>query len=303
MIDVFEVTKRYGATLALDNISFSVEPGRVTGFLGPNGAGKSTAMRLMIGLDEPDDGSALINGMPYRNLSQPLRQAGALLDGRGFHAGRSAYNHLLALATTHGIAKSRIDEVLELTGLSDVAHRRPGTYSLGMGQRLGLAAAMLGDPPVLLLDEPMNGLDPDGMNWMRRLLPELASEGRTVLVSSHLMSEMAQIADHLIVIGRGRLVADTSVPDFVARARGIRVRVRASDPANLAAVLKSHSHTVEFEPDDEAIVATGIELNQVGVLASVNGITVYELTAEHPSLESAFLQLTSDDIQYSGRSS
>jgi ABC-2 type transport system ATP-binding protein len=301
MINVLELTKHYGQTLALDDISFSVEPGRVTGFLGPNGAGKSTAMRVIMGLDEPDNGSVLINGTPYRHLSQPLRQIGALLDGRGFHPGRSARNHLLALATTHGIGQARVDDVLELTGLSDVADRSPGTYSLGMDQRLGLAAAMLGDPPILLLDEPMNGLDADGMSWMRRLLPELASEGRTVLVSSHLMSEMAQIADRLIVIGRGRVVADTTVPEFIDQAGGTKVRIRCADTDRLAMILQEHPDIEVVASVDGALVVTGIGLQQVGSLAAANGVIVYELSEEHPSLEAAFLQLTRDDVQFAGR--
>jgi ABC-2 type transport system ATP-binding protein len=301
MIDVLELTKRYGPTLALDGISFSVEPGRVTGFLGPNGAGKSTAMRIIMGLDNADEGSALINGTPYRELAQPLRQVGALLDRRGFHGGRSARNHLLALATTHGIGNARVDEVLELTGLTDVAHQSPAAYSLGMGQRLGLAAAMLGDPPVLLLDEPMNGLDAEGMTWMRKLLPSLASEGRTVLVSSHLMSEMSRIADRLVVIGRGRLVAETTVSEFIDQAGGTKVRIRCADTDRLATLLRERPETTDVTQIDGALVVSGIDLQEAGRLAAANGVVVFELSEEHPSLEAAFLRLTREGVQFAGR--
>lgn len=301
MIDVLELSKRYGSKIAVDNLSFSIDPGKITGFLGPNGAGKSTAMRLIMGLDTPDSGSALINGKPYRQLESPLRHVGALLEARSFHPGRSAYNHLLWLAQSHGIGRQRVDEVLELTGLADVAHKSPGTYSLGMAQRLGLAAALIGDPPALLLDEPMNGLDAEGMSWMRHLLPSLASEGRAVFVSSHLMSEMAQVVDRLIVIGRGRLVADTTVAEFVAQAGGSRIRVRSADTDRLAALLELSAATVHRDSNDGALIVTGLDLNEVGSLAADNSVVVFELSEEHPSLEAAFLQLTKDDVEYAGR--
>jgi ABC-2 type transport system ATP-binding protein len=301
MIEVRELTKRYGLTTAVENLSFTVEPGQITGFLGPNGAGKSTAMRLIIGLDHPDSGSALINGKPYRELEHPLRNVGVLLDARSFHPGRSAYNHLLWIAQSHGIGRQRVDEVLDITGLTGVAHKSSGTYSLGMAQRLGLAAALIGDPPILLLDEPMNGLDAEGMSWMRHLLPALASEGRAVFVSSHLMSEMAQLADRLIVIGRGRLVADTTVAQFVAQAGGSRIRVRTADSDRLAAILEDRATTVQRDGSDGSIIVTGLKLNEVGSLAADNGVVVFELSEEHPSLEAAFLQLTKDDVQYAER--
>lgn len=301
MIDITELTKRYGSKTAVDNISFSVDPGKVTGFLGPNGAGKSTAMRLIVGLDKPDSGTALIRGKPYRELRQPLREVGVLLEARDFHPGRSAYNHLLWIAQTHGIGRQRVDEVLDITGLADVAHRSPGTYSLGMAQRLGLATALLGDPPVLLLDEPMNGLDAEGMSWMRHLLPKLAAEGRAVLVSSHLMSEMAQLAGHLIVIGRGRVIADTSVKQFVTQAGGVRIRVRTPDPSRLSTILKDRATGVEYDAGNESLLVTGLSANEVGDLASSSGVTIYQLGEEHPSLEAAFLKLTNDELEFAGR--
>jgi ABC-2 type transport system ATP-binding protein len=301
VIAVQQLTKRYGRSVAVDHLSFTVEPGQITGFLGPNGAGKSTTMRLTLGLDRPDSGSALINGRPYRQLQQPLREIGALLDARKFHGGRSAFNHLLGLARTHGISRSRVQEVLALTGLEEVGHKSPGTYSLGMAQRLGVAAALLGDPPILILDEPMNGLDAEGMTWMRHLLQSLSHEGRTVFVSSHLMSEMAQLADRLVVIGRGKLVAETTVAQLVAEAGGVRIRIRTSDPERLSGLLKPRTTTVEFDVKNGVVTATGISLTDVGNLAAENQVVVYELTEEHPTLEEAFLRLTQNDVEYVGR--
>jgi ABC-2 type transport system ATP-binding protein len=300
MIDLIELTKRYGSTTALDKLSFTIEPGQVTGFLGPNGAGKSTAMRVILGLDRPDSGTALINGKQYRQLRQPLHEIGALLDARSFHAGRSAHSHLLGMARTHAIARKRVDDVLEMTGLSDAAHKSPGTYSLGMAQRLGLAAALIGDPSILILDEPMNGLDAEGMSWMRSLLPQFAAEGRAIFVSSHLMSEMAQVADRLIVIARGRLVADTTVTDFVTRAGGLRVRVRTPNPGKLTTVLTSAGGSVVYDTG-EVITVSGIALDDIGDLAAQYQIVIYELSEEHPSLETAFLQLLQNDSELSGR--
>ncbi len=303
VITVQQLTKRYGSSVAVDHLGFSLEPGQITGFLGPNGAGKTTAMRLIMGLDRPDSGSALINGRPYRNLVRPLHEIGALLDARHFHAGRSAFNHLFALARSHGIGRARVDEVLSLTGLEAVGHKSPGAYSLGMTQRLGIAASLIGDPPILILDEPMNGLDAQGMSWMRSFLKQLAAEGRTVFISSHLMSEVAQVADRLIVIGRGRLVADTTVADFVAKAGGITILVRTPDPARLSAVLNQFTELVEFDAEQGILRVSGLELKEVGDLAAANGIVVYELSEQHPSLESAFLRLTHDSIEYAGKTS
>ena len=301
MIEVRNLTKYFGSTTAVDDLSFSLQPGRITGFLGPNGAGKSTTMRIALGLQAPDSGSVLVRGHAYHDLEQPLRKAGALLDARGFHPGRSARNHLLGVARTHGIGLQRVTEVLEITGLQDVAHRSPGQFSLGMTQRLGLAEAMLGDPPVLLLDEPMNGLDAEGMNWMRRFLRTLADEGRTIFVSSHFMSEMANLADWLVVIGRGRLLAETTVQEFVAKAGGVRIRARTPDPVQLAGVLKPIAGTVTFDPDQGSVVATGVSLTDAGDTAARHGIVVYELGEEHPSLEDAFLRLTADHVEFAGR--
>jgi len=239
MIEVQGLTKRYGDKVAVDDLSFTVQPGRVTGFLGPNGAGKSTTMRLILGLDAPTRGSATVNGKPYRQQVAPLHEVGALLEARSVHPGRSAYHHLLAIAQTGGIGRRRVDEVVDLVGLREVVRRRAGRFSLGMGQRLGIATALLGDPRTVLLDEPLNGLDTEGIRWVRSLLRDLATEGRTVFVSSHLMNEMALTAQHLIVIGRGRLLADTGVADFVARAGSGVVRVRSTDPDALAARLRS----------------------------------------------------------------
>jgi ABC-2 type transport system ATP-binding protein len=297
MIEVHGLTKRYGDKLAVDDLSFTVRPGLVTGFLGPNGAGKSTTMRLILGLDAPTGGSVTVNGRPYRDHAAPLREVGALLDARSVHPGRSAYHHLLALAQTNGIRRSRVDEVVAAVGLGGAARRRAGRFSLGMGQRLGIAAALLGDPRTVILDEPVNGLDTEGIRWIRSLLQGLAAEGRTVFVSSHLMSEMAMTAQHLIVIGRGRLIADTGMAEFIAGAAPSVVRVRSTDPEALAARLRSAEVTVS--PDgDGALAVTGLSTDQVGRVAGAAGITLLELTAQQASLEEAFMDLTRDAVEF-----
>ena len=291
------MAKRYGDTVAVDDLSFTVQPGRVTGFLGPNGAGKSTTMRLILGLDAPTGGSVTVNGRPYREHAAPLREVGALLDARSVHPGRSAYHHLLALAQTNGIARSRVDEVVEQVGLGEVVRRRAGRFSLGMGQRLGIAAALLGDPRTVILDEPVNGLDTEGIRWIRSLLQGLATEGRTVFVSSHLMSEMAMTAQRLIVIGRGRLIADTAMEEFIAGAAPSVVRVRTTDPDALAARLRSRE--VAVSPDgDGALAVSGLSTDQVGRVAGAAGITLLELTAQQASLEDAFMDLTRDAVEF-----
>jgi ABC-2 type transport system ATP-binding protein len=297
MIEVQGLTKRYGDKVAVDDLSFVVQPGRVTGFLGPNGAGKSTTMRLILGLDAPTRGSATVNGKPYRQQAAPLSDVGALLEARSVHPGRSAYHHLLAIAQTGGIARRRVDEVVDLVGLREVAHRRAGRFSLGMGQRLGIATALLGDPSTVLLDEPLNGLDTEGIRWVRSLLADLAAEGRTVFVSSHLMNEMALTAQHLIVIGRGRLLADTGVADFVARAGGGVVRVRSTDPEALAARLRSPGVAVS-PAGDGALTVSGLSTDQVGRVAGAAGITLLELTAQQASLEDAFMTATRDAVEF-----
>ena len=297
MIEVHGLTKRYGDKLAVDDLSFTVRPGRVTGFLGPNGAGKSTTMRLVLGLDAPTRGSATVNGRPYRQHLAPLREVGALLEARSVHPGRSASHHLLAIAQTGGIARSRVEEVVELVGLGEVVRRRAGRFSLGMGQRLGIATALLGDPATVILDEPLNGLDTEGIRWVRSLLADLAAEGRTVFVSSHLMSEMAMTAQHLIVIGRGRLIADTGMEEFIAGAAPSVVRVRTTDPDALAARLRSQDVTVS--PDgDGALAVSGLSTDEVGRVAGAAGITLLELTAQQASLEEAFMDLTRDAVEF-----
>ncbi|MFB9476761.1 ABC transporter ATP-binding protein [Nonomuraea salmonea] len=287
------LSKRYGGTVAVDDLSFDVEPGRVTGFLGPNGAGKSTTMRMILGLDHPSGGSVLVDGKPYAELKHPLRKVGALLDAKAVHGGRSARNHLLAIAQSNGIPASRIDEVLEIVGLSGVAKRRVGGFSLGMAQRLGIAAALLGDPEILLFDEPVNGLDPDGILWIRTFMRRLAAEGRTVFVSSHLMSEMAQTADHLIVIGKGRLIADTSVPEFIGRSSQGYVRVRSPRLAEVAELVK----VGELHPDHLRV--TAMTTLEIGTLTARAGLPLEELTFVQPSLEAAYMELTKDSLEYS----
>src|SRR5690242_15221417 len=299
MIEISELTKRYGPTTAVSDLTFTVRPGTVTGFLGPNGAGKSTTMRMILGLDEPTSGSVTVNGRAPRAHTAPLRALGGLLDPRAVHPSRSAYHHLLALAQTSGIRRSRVDEVIDAVGLRSVAGRRAGGFSLGMGQRLGIAAALLGDPATVVLDEPVNGLDVEGIRWIRVLLADLAARGKTVFVSSHLMSEIAQTATHLIVIGRGRLIADTSVPEFIAAAApaAARVRVRSSDQDALARLLSAPGVTVEASAD-AALLVSGLPAGRIGAAASAAGITVLELATEQVSLEDAFVDLTQDAVEF-----
>ncbi len=303
MIEVKGLTKHFGATRAVEDLSFTVPPGRVTGFLGPNGAGKSTTMRMILGLDRPTAGTALIQGKHYHELRHPLRTVGALLDAKWVHPNRSARAHLHWLAVSNGIPKSRVDAVLHLVGLTEVAGKNAGGFSLGMSQRLGLAAALLGDPPVLLFDEPVNGLDPEGILWIRRFMQRLAAEGRTVLVSSHLLSEMSQTADHLVVIGRGRLIADTTVRDFIARASEATVRVRSPQLEQFHHILAEQGLQVRPDtsvPDLPAALVSGASSDDIGALAARNAITLYELAPQHGSLEEAFMKLTGDTVQYHG---
>lgn len=297
MIEVRGLTKVYGSKRAVDDLTFSVRPGIVTGFLGPNGSGKSTTMRMILGLDQPTSGTASVNGKPYREHAAPLQEAGALLEARAIHTGRTAYHHLLALAQTCGLPRSRVDEVIEAVGLQEVARKRAGGFSLGMGQRLGIATALLGNPRTIILDEPVNGLDPEGIRWIRDLLRSLAREGRTVFVSSHLMSEMALTAEHLIVIGRGRLIADLSVADFIASAARNVVRVRATDPQRLRDLLVAPDVTVS-EQTGGALEVHGLTTDQIGLAAGLAGITLLELAAQQASLEEAFMDLTSDAVEF-----
>jgi ABC-2 type transport system ATP-binding protein len=297
MIEAHGLTKRYGDKLAVDDLSFTVRPGVVTGFLGPNGAGKSTTMRMILGLDAPTSGSVTVNGKPHQRHAAPLREVGALLEARSVHPGRSAYHHLLALAQTSGIRRSRVDEVIEAVGLQQVARRRAGGFSLGMGQRLGIAAALLGDPHTVILDEPVNGLDTEGIRWIRSLLRGLAAQGKTVFVSSHLMSEMALTAQHLIVIGRGRLIADAGVEEFIAGAERETVRVRSTDPDALAALLRSRAAEVSRDQDG-ALTVSGLSAEQIGRAAGAAGITLLELTTRQASLEEAFIDMTSDAVEF-----
>ena len=297
MIVAEGLTKRYGRTMAVDQLSFEVTPGVVTGFLGPNGSGKSTTMRMIMGLDTPTSGTALVNGMPYRELRWPLREVGALLDAKAFHPARSAYNHLLCLTETNDIPRRRIDEVLDIVGLTSVAHDRAGKFSLGMGQRLGIASALLGDPGVLLFDEPINGLDPEGIRWARYLLRDLAAEGRTVFVSSHLINEMSLTAERLVVIGRGALIAETSVGEFTAQAAPDAVRVVTPTTATFLAALDDAGAEARVEGDG-AIVATGMSSAEIGELAANRNLTVHELSPLRGSLEDAFMELTHDAVEY-----
>jgi ABC-2 type transport system ATP-binding protein len=291
VIEIRELTKRYGDAVAVDRLSFRVEPGRVTGFLGPNGAGKSTTLRALVGLIRPSGGAALIDGRRYAELRQPLRRVGALLDARAVHPGRTAHHHLLGLARSNRIPESRVTQVLAAVGLDGVAHRRAGGFSLGMAQRLGVAAALLGDPPVLLLDEPVNGLDPEGVVWIRALLKRLAAEGRTVLLSSHLMSELALTADHLIVIGAGRLLADTPVDRFIAEHAHSYIRIRTPDRQRLREALAAAGIAARVGPDDELQVA-GAPVEAVGDVIAGHGVTVHEVSVQTASLEEAFMRLT-----------
>ena len=332
MIEARELTQRFGNTVAVDHLSFTVLPGRVTGFLGPNGAGKSTTMRMIVGLDHANSGTATINGKPYAQLVNPLRVVGALLEAKSVHSGRSARNHLLFLAQTQGLPASRVDEMLELVGLRDVAGKRAGGFSLGMSQRLGVAAALLGDPQVLLLDEPVNGLDPEGVLWIRNLMKHLASQGKTVLVSSHLMNEMAVTADHLIVIGRGRLLADAATDEVIARGSGQSVRVRTPDPDRLTRLIQAEGGSVavstaaagtaaagtgaagtgaagsvttaagDGRPPDSGeapvLTVTGLPAPRIGELAASASIVLHELTPQLATLEDAFLELTADSLEF-----
>jgi ABC-2 type transport system ATP-binding protein len=298
MISVENVTKRYGEKVAVDGLTFQVKPGIVTGFLGPNGAGKSTTMRLILGLDAPSAGSVSIDGRSYVDLPAPLHEVGAMLEARAIHTGRSAYNHLLALAQTHGIGRSRVDEVIDLVGLKDVARKRVGGFSLGMGQRLGVAAALLGDPRVLILDEPANGLDPEGILWIRTLLKRLAKEGRTVFLSSHLMAEMAQTADHLVVIGRGRLIADGTVDDFVRRAStGAAVRVVSPQATELRDALTAKEARVD-SVERGVLEVHGLSGQEIGEIALAEKFVLSELTPLQASLEQAFMELTGETVEY-----
>ena len=297
MITAHSLTKRYGAATAVDNLTFEVRPGVVTGFLGPNGSGKSTTMRMIMGIDIPDSGSALIGGKPFSELAWPLRQVGGLLDAKAFHPARTARNHLRWLALTNDIPLRRVDEVLDQVGLTSVANRRAGKFSLGMSQRLGIAATLLGDPQVLLFDEPVNGLDPEGIRWVRHFLIDLAAEGRTVFVSSHLISEMSITADQLIVIGRGRLIAETSVADFVARSGDGAVKLLTPDRAAFAAVMIATGAKV-VDGEDGSLTVEGLSARQIGDLAARDGLRVYELTPIMASLEDAFMQLTQDEVEY-----
>jgi ABC-2 type transport system ATP-binding protein len=297
VIEVRRLTKRYGDTTAVSDLSFTVRPGVVTGFLGPNGSGKSTTMRLVLGLDAPTSGTVTVNGRAYADHPAPLHEVGALLEARSVHTGRSAFHHLLALAQTHGVPRARVEDLIALVGLQEVAHQRVGTFSLGMGQRLGIAAALLGDPETLLLDEPINGLDPEGIRWVRDLLRGLAAEGRTVLLSSHLMSEMALTADHLVVIARGRLIADLTLEEFVRRHSARAVRVRSPQAPELAAILAADEAQVVAVGDDELQVE-GLGADEVGEQAAAHGIVLHELTPTQVSLEEAFMALTRDELDY-----
>jgi ABC-2 type transport system ATP-binding protein len=297
MIEARGLTKTYGDKVAVDDLSFTVQPGVVTGFLGPNGAGKSTTMRMVLGLDAPTRGSVTVNGRSYREHAAPLREVGALLEARSIHPGRSAYHHLLAIARTCGIRRSRVDEVIEAVGLREVARRRAGGFSLGMGQRLGIATALLGDPQTVLLDEPVNGLDTEGIRWMRSLLRGLAADGRTVFVSSHLMTEMALTAQHLIVIGRGRLIADSGVEEFIAAAAPSLVRVRSTAPDALAALLRSHGAELSHDQDG-ALTVSGPTTDQIGTVAGSAGITLLELADQPASLEEAFMEITRHAVEF-----
>jgi ABC-2 type transport system ATP-binding protein len=301
MIEVRDLTKRFGDKLAVDHLSFTVEPGRVTGFLGPNGAGKSTTMRLILGLDRPQEGTATIDGKRYDQLSRPLTTVGALLEAKAMHTGRSAYNHLLFLAESQGLPRRRVDEVLSLVGLTPVAHKRTGTYSLGMSQRVGIAAAMLGSPRVLLLDEPVNGLDPEGILWIRNLMKQLAGEGRTIFVSSHLMNEMAVTADHLIVIGKGKLIADCPTEEFIARSSERSVLVRSPGADRLSELITAGGGVVKQEGNGAApagLSVSGMEAPQIGEIAAGAGIVLHELTPRLGSLEEAFMELTTGHTEF-----
>ena len=297
MIEARGLSKRYGDTLAVDNLSFTVEPGRITGFLGPNGAGKTTTMRLILGLDRPTGGTVTVDGKPFGKHPWPMREVGALLDAKAVHGGRSAYNHLLCVAQTNDLPKRRIGEVLELVGLAEVAGKRSKGFSLGMGQRLGIACALLGDPKILMFDEPVNGLDPEGILWIRNLMKALAAEGRTVFVSSHLMSEMENTADHLIVIGRGRLISDCTTAEFIAANSARSVRVRTPQPAPLVRLAAAAGGVVRDDGDGQLLVR-GLDAEHLGDLAFEHDIRLHELTPVSATLEQAFMDLTAASVQY-----
>ena len=301
MIEIEGLSKRYGGKLAVDDLSFTVRPGVVTGFLGPNGAGKSTTMRLILGLDRPTSGTARVNGRKYAEHAAPLAEVGALLEARAVHTSRSAYNHLRALAATHNIPNWRVNEVIDLVGLRDVAKKRAGGFSLGMGQRLGIASALLADPEVLMLDEPVNGLDPEGVRWVRELLRSLAAEGRTVFLSSHLMSEMELTADHLIVVGRGRLIADISMDQLTDASKSIRVRVRTPDSGRLRSVLAADGITITSEQPD-VLEVIGLTSEDIGRRAAVAEIVLFELVPHQISLEETFMEMTRDAVEYHAQS-
>ncbi|MFE2517470.1 ABC transporter ATP-binding protein [Streptomyces mirabilis] len=298
MIEAHQLTKRYGEKTAVDRLDFVVRPGTVTGFLGPNGAGKSTTMRMIVGLDAPSGGSVTVNGKHYAEHTAPLQEVGALLEAKSIHPGRSAFDHLMAQAYTHGIPRRRVEEVIELTGLQSVAKKRAGAFSLGMGQRLGIAAALLGDPATIMLDEPVNGLDPEGVLWIRNLLTGLAADGRTVFVSSHLMSEMALVADHLIVVGRGRLLADTTVQELIQQAGGDTVTVASDQSARLREVLAGPGVEITGEVGSEELHVTGLSARAIGLKAAEHGIPLFELSSRTVSLEQAFMDLTRDAVEY-----
>ena len=297
MIEVRGLTKRYGDKVAVNDLTFGIEPGKVTGFLGPNGAGKTTTMRCILGLDYPNAGTITVDGKEYHDLDYPMREVGALLDAKAVHGGRSAYNHLLCLAQTNNLPKARVGEVLELVGLSDVARKRSKGFSLGMSQRLGIAATMLGDPKVLMFDEPVNGLDPEGILWIRNLMKALAAQGRTVFVSSHLMSEMENTADHLIVIGRGKLIADCTMAEFIARSSGSAVRVRTPSPDQLVLAIAAEGGSAAADTDGTLLVQ-GMAADKVGDIAFENSIRLHELTTTRASLEEAYMEVTADSVEY-----
>ncbi|HEY2793054.1 MAG TPA: ATP-binding cassette domain-containing protein [Micromonosporaceae bacterium] len=297
MIEAIGLTKCYGDRLAVDQLSFSVKPGQVTGFLGPNGAGKSTTMRMILGLDAPTAGTVTIDGRPFATIDNPMREVGALLDAKAIHGGRSAYNHLLCIAQTNNLPSRRVGEVLELVGLTEVARRRAKGFSLGMNQRLGIACALLGDPKILMFDEPVNGLDPEGILWIRNLMKALAGEGRTVFVSSHLMSEMENTADHLLVIGRGRMIADCTVQEFIDQNSELAIRVRTPEAAKLSGLLTGLGGT--SVPDgDGALLVSGVDMDRIGDIAFDNQIRVHELSPLQASLEQAFMELTRDSVEF-----
>jgi ABC-2 type transport system ATP-binding protein len=297
MIELTHVSKMYGKKAAVNDLSFTVKPGVVTGFLGPNGSGKSTTMRLILGLDSPDAGEVTVNGKRYRDHRAPLHQVGALLEAGSLHGGRSAYDHLLAMAQTHGLGRERVEAMIELVGLGEVARKRAGTFSLGMRQRLGIASALLADPRVVMLDEPINGLDPEGILWVRNLLKKLAGEGRTIFVSSHLMSEMALTADHLIVIGKGELIADLGVRELIRGASTSAVRVRSPHAARLAEAVAAPEVTVRTLGTD-LVEIQGVDAEEIGLAAHVSGIVLYELSPRQASLEDAFMELTGESVEY-----